>query len=110
MGTQVITRDTGRRLGLVGEVVVDIDRREVVALGPYIETKIDPDCLTIQLFKNGQLCQNSSTAQMIFTCSELVSFISTNMTLLPGDVILTGTPSAIEIKRTLCSENNLSNF
>jgi|TARA_B100001094_G_C18072561_1_gene740862 2-keto-4-pentenoate hydratase/2-oxohepta-3-ene-1,7-dioic acid hydratase in catechol pathway len=64
-------------------------------LGPYIETKIDPDCLTIQLFKNGQLCQNSSTAQMIFTCSELVSFISTNMTLLPGDVILTGTPSGI---------------
>ena len=64
-------------------------------LGPYIETKIDPDCLTIQLFKNGQLCQNSSTAQMIFTCSDLVSFISTNMTLLPGDVILTGTPSGI---------------
>lgn len=64
-------------------------------LGPYIETKIDPDCLTIQLFKNGQLCQNSSTAQMIFTCSELVSFISTNMTLLPGDIILTGTPSGI---------------
>ena len=64
-------------------------------LGPYIETKIDPDCLTIQLFKNGQLCQNSSTAQMIFSCSELVSFISTNMTLLPGDVILTGTPSGV---------------
>ena len=33
MGTQVITRDTGRRLGVVGEVVVDLDRREVVALG-----------------------------------------------------------------------------
>jgi len=33
MGTQVITRDTGRRLGVVGEVMVDIDRREVVALG-----------------------------------------------------------------------------
>ena len=33
MGTHVITRDTGRRLGVVGEVVVDIDRREVVALG-----------------------------------------------------------------------------
>ena len=64
-------------------------------LGPYIETKIDPDCLPLQLFKNGQLCQNSSTAQMIFSCSELVSFISTNMTLLPGDIILTGTPSGI---------------
>ena len=33
MGTQVITRDTGRRLGLVGEAIVDIDRREVVAIG-----------------------------------------------------------------------------
>ena len=33
MGTQVITTDTGRRLGVVGEVVVDIDRREVIALG-----------------------------------------------------------------------------
>ena len=33
MGTQVITRDTGRRLGVVGEVIVDIDRREVVAVG-----------------------------------------------------------------------------
>ena len=60
-------------------------------LGPYIETKIDPDCLTIQLFKNG----HSSTSQMIFSCSELVSFISTNMTLLPGDVFLTGTPSGV---------------
>ena len=33
MGTQVITRDSGRRLGVVGEVIVDIDRREVVAVG-----------------------------------------------------------------------------
>ncbi len=64
-------------------------------LGPYVETKIDPHDLTIQLFQNGQLRQNSSTRQMIFNCFELVSFISTNMTLLPGDVILTGTPGGI---------------
>lgn len=64
-------------------------------LGPYIETKIDPHDLTIQLFQNGQLRQNSNTSQMIFNCFDLVSFISTNMTLMPGDVILTGTPSGI---------------
>jgi 2-keto-4-pentenoate hydratase/2-oxohepta-3-ene-1,7-dioic acid hydratase in catechol pathway len=64
-------------------------------LGPYIETKIDPHELSIQLFQNGQLRQNSNTSQLIFNCYQLVSLISTNLTLLPGDVILTGTPSGI---------------
>lgn len=64
-------------------------------LGPYIETKIDPHSLSIQLFQNGQLRQNSNTSQLVFDCFELVSFISTNMTMLPGDVILTGTPSGV---------------
>ena len=64
-------------------------------LGPYVETKIDPHDLTIQLFQNGQLRQNSNTSQLIFNCFALVSFISTNMTLLPGDVIVTGTPSGV---------------
>jgi 2-keto-4-pentenoate hydratase/2-oxohepta-3-ene-1,7-dioic acid hydratase in catechol pathway len=64
-------------------------------MGPYVETKIDPHDLTIQLFQNGQLRQNSHTSQLIFDCYRLVSFISTNMTLLPGDAILTGTPSGV---------------
>src|SRR5882757_5161602 len=64
-------------------------------LGPFVETKIDPNELNIQLFQNGQLRQNSNTKQLIFKPAELVSFISTNLTLLPGDVILTGTPSGI---------------
>ncbi len=64
-------------------------------LGPHVETKIDPRELTIQLFQNGQLRQNSQTGRMIFDCFELVSFISTHLTLLPGDVILTGTPSGV---------------
>lgn len=64
-------------------------------LGPYIETKIDPHGLKIQLFQNGQLRQNSNTSQMVFNCFELVSHISTNMTLYPGDVILTGTPPGV---------------
>jgi 2-keto-4-pentenoate hydratase/2-oxohepta-3-ene-1,7-dioic acid hydratase in catechol pathway len=64
-------------------------------LGPYIETKIHPHDLTIQQFQNGQLRQNSNTNQLIFNTYQLVSFISTNLTLLPGDVILTGTPSGV---------------
>jgi 2-keto-4-pentenoate hydratase/2-oxohepta-3-ene-1,7-dioic acid hydratase in catechol pathway len=64
-------------------------------LGPYVETMIDPADLTIQQFQNGQLRQNSSTRQLIFKPAEIVSFVSTNMTLLPGDVILTGTPSGV---------------
>lgn len=63
--------------------------------GPYVETKLDPHNLTIQLFQNGQLRQNSNTSQLIFNCYQLVSFISTNLTLLPGDIILTGTPSGV---------------
>ena len=64
-------------------------------LGPYVETKIDPHDLSIQLFQNGQLRQNSHTRQLIFDCFRIVSFVSTNITLLPGDVILTGTPGGI---------------
>jgi 2-keto-4-pentenoate hydratase/2-oxohepta-3-ene-1,7-dioic acid hydratase in catechol pathway len=64
-------------------------------LGPYIETKLDPHELNIQLFQNGQLRQNSNTGELIFNCYKLVSFVSTNMTLLPGDIILTGTPSGV---------------
>jgi 2-keto-4-pentenoate hydratase/2-oxohepta-3-ene-1,7-dioic acid hydratase in catechol pathway len=64
-------------------------------LGPYVETALDPHDLTIQLFQNGQLRQNSNTSQLIFDCHRLVSFVSTNMTLLPGDIILTGTPAGV---------------
>jgi len=64
-------------------------------LGPFVETHIDPNGLSIQQFQNGELRQNSNTSQLIFKPTDLVSFVSTNLTLLPGDVILTGTPSGI---------------
>ena len=64
-------------------------------LGPYVETMLDASELNIQLFQNGQLRQNSNTKQLIFKPAQIVSFASTNMTLLPGDVILTGTPGGI---------------
>ena len=64
-------------------------------LGPFVETNLDPKELSLQLFQNGQLRQNSNTSQLIFKPAALVSFISTNLTLLPGDVILTGTPGGV---------------
>ncbi|MGB0090461.1 MAG: fumarylacetoacetate hydrolase family protein [Planifilum fulgidum] len=67
-------------------------------LGPYLVTRDeveDPHALGIRSFVNGKLRQNSSTADMIFRCDELVSYISRYMTLRPGDVILTGTPEGV---------------
>jgi len=64
-------------------------------LGPYVETQIDPAELSIRQFQNGLLRQNSNTRQLIFKPAQIVSFVSTNLTLLPGDVILTGTPSGV---------------
>lgn len=64
-------------------------------IGPFIETEVDPADLPIKTFLNGEVKQNSSTKNLIFSVSELVSFISKVMTLLPGDIIATGTPSGI---------------
>lgn len=65
-------------------------------LGPWIETEIpNPDNLTVEAYLNGQRRQHSNTGNMVFGVAALVSFISRVMTLLPGDVIATGTPSGI---------------
>lgn len=64
-------------------------------LGPWVETDVDPDDLRIQSFVNGEPRQDGRTSDMIFGVHELVSFISNVMTLVPGDVVLTGTPSGI---------------
>ena len=64
-------------------------------LGPWIETKISADKLAIQLHLNKKIKQDSSTKHFIFSISHLVAFISRIMTLLPGDVISTGTPSGV---------------
>jgi len=64
-------------------------------IGPVIETELDPLDVTIQTYLNGQLRQNTSSKDMIFNVFQLVSFVTHVMTLLPGDVITTGTPSGI---------------
>jgi len=67
-------------------------------LGPFLATRdeiTEPHALTMWLKVNGVTRQNSSTAQMIFGVPQLVSYISQFMTLLPGDVISTGTPPGV---------------
>lgn len=64
-------------------------------LGPSIVTEIDPDDLKVETYLNGEIRQSARTSDLIFGIAELVSFISNIMTLLPGDVIATGTPSGI---------------
>ncbi len=68
-------------------------------IGPFIETEADPSDLKIKTILNGEVKQNSSTNNLIFNVPELVSFISSVMTLLPGDVIATGTPSGVSPMR-----------
>ncbi|WP_068773840.1 fumarylacetoacetate hydrolase family protein [Paenibacillus sp. FJAT-26967] len=67
-------------------------------LGPYLVTPGevgDPNRLKIRSLVNGEVRQDSNTSDMIFNVEELVSYISHHMTLMPGDVILTGTPEGV---------------
>ena len=64
-------------------------------LGPVIETDVDTSNLAIQARLNGEVKQSSNTNNMIFKPAFLVSFVSEVMTLLPGDVIMTGTPEGV---------------
>jgi len=64
-------------------------------VGPVIETAVDPDDLKIETYLNGERRQSARTSDLIFGIPRLLNFISSVMTLLPGDVIATGTPSGI---------------
>lgn len=64
-------------------------------IGPWIVTDLDPTSLNITTYVNGEVKQKSNTRHLIFNVPTLVSFISHIMTLNPGDVILTGTPSGV---------------
>lgn len=64
-------------------------------LGPIVSDEIDPHNVALNLRVNGQLRQSGHTSNFIFNVYTLVSFISQVMTLLPGDVIITGTPAGV---------------
>jgi 2-keto-4-pentenoate hydratase/2-oxohepta-3-ene-1,7-dioic acid hydratase in catechol pathway len=83
--------------------------------GPYVVTADevpDPQNLSIKTTVNGEVRQNSNTSNMIFSCKQLVSYISQYMKLEPGDVISTGTPEGViagfpEKKRVWLSDGDV---
>jgi 2-keto-4-pentenoate hydratase/2-oxohepta-3-ene-1,7-dioic acid hydratase (catechol pathway) len=67
-------------------------------VGPWLVTAdeiLDPDNLGIECQVNGEIRQASNTRDMIFSCAQLISYISQSMTLKPGDLIFTGTPEGV---------------
>ncbi|MFN8590719.1 MAG: fumarylacetoacetate hydrolase family protein [Thermomicrobiales bacterium] len=67
-------------------------------IGPYLVTADavpNPQALALKTWLNGELRQNSNTADMIFSCAEIIAYVSKHIALEPGDVIITGTPEGV---------------
>jgi 2-keto-4-pentenoate hydratase/2-oxohepta-3-ene-1,7-dioic acid hydratase in catechol pathway len=68
-------------------------------LGPWIETELEPDAVRVSSRLNGQVMQDAGTEELIFSCRHLISYLSRAMTLLPGTIIMTGTPEGVGFVR-----------
>ncbi len=64
-------------------------------LGPWIDTDVDPTGVTLETRLNGEVVQRGTTEDMVFGVATLIEYITAFMTLLPGDVLLTGTPEGV---------------
>ena len=64
-------------------------------LGPWIETDVDPNDAAVETCLNGEVRQQGRTTDMVFGVATLIEYITAFMTLLPGDVLLTGTPEGV---------------
>lgn len=64
-------------------------------IGPFVYADVDVSDVALELRQNGEVRQSARTSQMIYSPAQIVAFASESITLLPGDVILTGTPSGV---------------
>ena len=64
-------------------------------LGPWVETELDPIDVHLETRLNGEVRQSASTSDMVFGVATIIEFVTEFMTLLPGDVIMTGTPEGV---------------
>ena len=85
-------------------------------LGPWIETELDVSDLRVQTFLNGEVRQDGRTSDLIFDVPTLIAHVTSVMTLLPGDIILTGTPEGVgpmeagdEVEISIQGIGNLTN-
>jgi 2-keto-4-pentenoate hydratase/2-oxohepta-3-ene-1,7-dioic acid hydratase in catechol pathway len=85
-------------------------------IGPFVYADADVADVSLELWQNGELRQSTRTRQMIYSVANIISFASQSLTLLPGDVILTGTPSGVgpihagdQLEATICDWPRLWN-
>jgi len=64
-------------------------------VGPFVYADVDVSDVSLELWQNGELRQSTRTSRMIYSIAQIISFTSQSLTLLPGDVILTGTPAGV---------------
>jgi 2-keto-4-pentenoate hydratase/2-oxohepta-3-ene-1,7-dioic acid hydratase in catechol pathway len=64
-------------------------------IGPFVYADVDASDVSLELRQNGEMRQSTRTSRMIYSVAQIVSFASQSLTLLPGDVILTGTPAGV---------------
>ena len=64
-------------------------------VGPFVYADVDVSDVSLELWQNGELRQSTRTSRMIYSIAQIISFASQSLTLLPGDVILTGTPAGV---------------
>lgn len=94
-GNDVSDRIVQRRESAFGTLLIGKGQDTFAPLGPVIATGLDPSGLSLTTRVNGAVTQSASTADLLLPVPEIVSYLSRYMTLLPGDTIMTGTPSGV---------------
>lgn len=94
-GNDVSERTIQRKEMAMGLMTVGKGFDTFAPIGPCIETAVDPSTLRMQGRLNGTVVQTCETSDLLFGVAELVAYLSRAMTLLPGDLIMTGTPAGI---------------
>jgi len=95
VGNDFSARDLQLETG--GQWLIGKTPDDFAPLGPYLVTadQIDPDNLRLECRVNGETRQSSNTNDLIYTCSQLISYTAARMPLKPGDIIFTGTPEGV---------------
>lgn len=94
-GNDVSDRIVQRKESKYGTLLIGKGQDTFAPLGPVIATELDPSGLSLTTRVNGTVVQSASTADLLLAVPDIVSYLSRRLTLLPGDVIMTGTPSGV---------------
>ncbi|UUU18975.1 fumarylacetoacetate hydrolase family protein [Streptomyces sp. DSM 40750] len=94
-GNDVSDRIVQRKESTYGTLLIGKGHDTFAPLGPAIATELDPAGLSLTTRVNGTVMQSATTADLLLPVPDLVGYLSRYLTLLPGDVIMTGTPSGV---------------